>query len=439
MHRNRGRRLLSALAGSTPAFTPSPTLTVNRPSYGRRLLSALAGSTPAFSVAAPDEYRSGRTGYVRAHLRLNTTEAHVHNLSSPLDSARDEGPSNQPGTEVSSGRVSGSAAITPNIIGSEGLPGGLPLPEGVDIDAMLKTLVVVRDVLADHARREKDLDVTGVSHTIELLSGPRPDFVRAALHWDWAWQNMPQPLRLATIEVGRLLNLVAEWRTPGWAARDRGVDLVVLAAGIVVGDDPRRPWTPEMKSASLPLFRILTHRYPGADLKVASLSPGTYGQKLVAQLADAGAAEDRKLVEAALKVLAAARNAQRQWDLKRDLDRQLLIHTDGGPDTAAQLLDWLSHSGGLRGRARLQGDPARAGETQTPSVLVALALRSGATMRVVPVLAQSLTSWLASQRSDVAVTITVGGSSLTLTNGDVNAADVRRSLHKLVSKVEATQ
>ena len=45
-----GRRLLSALAGSTPAFTSPPVR--NRRSLGRRLLSALAGSTAAFTPQA---------------------------------------------------------------------------------------------------------------------------------------------------------------------------------------------------------------------------------------------------------------------------------------------------------------------------------------------------------------------------------------------------
>ncbi len=437
MHRNRGRRLLSALAGSSPAFTPGPTLAVTRPGYGRRLLSALAGSSPAFTAAAPDEYRSRRAGYVSAHLRLNTAKARARSLSSSLDSVRGEGPSNQSETEAVRGHTLGSSVVAPHTLGSGHLHGDMPSPEGVDIDAMLKTLVVVRDVLADHAGQEQDVDLAGVSYVIDTLSGPEPDFRAAAVHWDWAWQNMPQPLRLATIEVGRLLNLVAEWWTPGWMPRDRRVDLVVLAAGIVVGDDPRRPWTPEMKVASLPLFRILTHRYPGVDLKVASLSPGSYGQKLVAQLTDAGAAEDHELTEAALKVLAAARNAQRHWDLKRDLDRQLLIRTEGGPDTATQLLAWLRRDQVLRGRAYLQDNPAREGETHAVSEWVALTFGAGAAGRVIPELAQSLTTWLTHQRPTVAITLILGGNSFTLTSGRVNAADVRRHIQKLADQIDA--
>lgn len=60
-----GRRLLSALAGSTPAFSSRPVVhpaesrpSGQEPGSGRRLLSALAGSTPAFSPLLADEPQS---------------------------------------------------------------------------------------------------------------------------------------------------------------------------------------------------------------------------------------------------------------------------------------------------------------------------------------------------------------------------------------------
>lgn len=45
-----GRRLLAALAGSTTAFTRTPS--AESPSLGRRFLSALAGTTDAFTPGA---------------------------------------------------------------------------------------------------------------------------------------------------------------------------------------------------------------------------------------------------------------------------------------------------------------------------------------------------------------------------------------------------
>jgi hypothetical protein len=57
-----GRRLLSALAGSTPAFMPTARSGYRR-STSRHLLSALAGSTPAFtSQTQPDAFISRRSG-----------------------------------------------------------------------------------------------------------------------------------------------------------------------------------------------------------------------------------------------------------------------------------------------------------------------------------------------------------------------------------------
>ncbi|WP_019927514.1 effector-associated constant component EACC1 [Nocardia sp. BMG111209] len=54
--RRLGRRLLSGLAGSTPAFAQLPA--PEQRTVSRRLLSALAGSTPAFTSAPIDEFRS---------------------------------------------------------------------------------------------------------------------------------------------------------------------------------------------------------------------------------------------------------------------------------------------------------------------------------------------------------------------------------------------
>jgi hypothetical protein len=62
---NLGRRLLSALAGTTPAFTPAAT-TQGR-TRRRRLLAALAGTTPAFAPGADtDQYTSQSSAQPRA-------------------------------------------------------------------------------------------------------------------------------------------------------------------------------------------------------------------------------------------------------------------------------------------------------------------------------------------------------------------------------------
>ncbi|WP_327149742.1 effector-associated constant component EACC1 [Nocardia sp. NBC_01329] len=119
-------------------------------------------------------------------------------------------------------------------------------------------------------------------------------------------------------------------------------------------------------------------------------------------------------------------------------DGQLLIHTDGGPDTAAQLLDWLYDDDSLRGRARFQGTPGREGEMGAVSEVVTIALGSGATVGIVTALARSLTTWLTHRRSDVTVTVTrADGSSVEFNGSRVDATDVLRGIRDLTGPADA--
>ncbi|MFI9386369.1 hypothetical protein [Kutzneria sp. NPDC052558] len=78
-----GRRLLSALSGSTPAFT---TRTITEAvTFGRRLIAALAGSTPAFTPGTDTDEHNSRPTTTQADddlldqwIRLHTGRQHIH-------------------------------------------------------------------------------------------------------------------------------------------------------------------------------------------------------------------------------------------------------------------------------------------------------------------------------------------------------------------------
>ncbi|MBF6331941.1 hypothetical protein [Nocardia transvalensis] len=77
-HKAFGRRLLAALAGSTPAFTEP----ARHPRTGRRrLLSALAGTSPAFVHEANDEYRTRASESTGATGPLTVTETSDRNYA----------------------------------------------------------------------------------------------------------------------------------------------------------------------------------------------------------------------------------------------------------------------------------------------------------------------------------------------------------------------
>ncbi|WP_063036295.1 effector-associated constant component EACC1 [Nocardia grenadensis] len=123
-----------------------------------------------------------------------------------------------------------------------------------------------------------------------------------------------------------------------------------------------------------------------------------------------------------------------------NLDGQLLIHTEGGPDAAVQLLDWLYDDDGLRGRARLQENPVREGEMGVVTDVVTIALGSGATVGIATALARSLTTWLTHRRSDVTITVTrAGGNSVKFNGKWVNATDVLRQIQDLAGPTDTPQ
>lgn len=119
---------------------------------------------------------------------------------------------------------------------------------------------------------------------------------------------------------------------------------------------------------------------------------------------------------------------------------QFLIHTDGGPDSAVQLLDWLRGEDGLRGRARLQNNPLREGDMGAMSEIVTIALGSGATVGIVTALARSLSTWLTHRRSDITITVTrPGGESVKFTGKRVDTADVLRRIQDLANPAGPSQ
>ncbi|SUE28943.1 Uncharacterised protein [Nocardia farcinica] len=120
-------------------------------------------------------------------------------------------------------------------------------------------------------------------------------------------------------------------------------------------------------------------------------------------------------------------------------DGQLLIHTNGGPDTAAQLLDWMRDDDGLRGRVRLQDRPIREGDMGAISDTVTVALGSGVTVGVVTALARSLTTWLTHRRSDITVTVTrSNGDTIEFTGDRVDSDEVLRQIRNLVAPADGT-
>lgn len=116
--------------------------------------------------------------------------------------------------------------------------------------------------------------------------------------------------------------------------------------------------------------------------------------------------------------------------------QQLLIHTDGGPEAAEQLLDWLREEDTLRGLVRLAQTPIREGDLGGIAETLTVVLGSGVS---VTALARSLTTWLTHRRSDLNLTITRGDVSVKIDGKRLDAGAVWRQIQELTGPAEPHQ
>ncbi|MEV0712870.1 effector-associated constant component EACC1 [Nocardia aurea] len=115
---------------------------------------------------------------------------------------------------------------------------------------------------------------------------------------------------------------------------------------------------------------------------------------------------------------------------------QLHIHTDGGPEAAEQLLDWLRDEDALRGLVRLVPAPIREGDLGGVAEILTIALTGGAT---VTALARTLTVWLTHRRSDMNITVTRGDVSVKITGKRVDSDTVLRQIQELTRPIDPLQ
>ncbi|WP_157978280.1 MULTISPECIES: effector-associated constant component EACC1 [Nocardia] len=119
-----------------------------------------------------------------------------------------------------------------------------------------------------------------------------------------------------------------------------------------------------------------------------------------------------------------------------NLDEQVQIHTDGGPEAAEQLMDWLRDEDALRGLVRLTRAPIREGDLGGVAEILTVVVTGGAT---VTALARTLTTWLTHRRSDLNLTITRGEVSVKIDGKRLDAKTVLRQIQELTGPATPPQ
>ncbi|MGW4371782.1 effector-associated constant component EACC1 [Nocardia takedensis] len=114
-----------------------------------------------------------------------------------------------------------------------------------------------------------------------------------------------------------------------------------------------------------------------------------------------------------------------------NINGQLQIHTDGGPDAAEQLLAWLRDEDGLRGAVRMNSEPIKEGDLGSIPEVLTIAVTGGAT---VTALARTLTVWLTHRRSEITVTVSDGDRQVKLTGKRLDPDMVMRRIQELLNR-----
>ncbi|MBY8863890.1 hypothetical protein K7711_46025 [Nocardia sp. CA2R105] len=119
-----------------------------------------------------------------------------------------------------------------------------------------------------------------------------------------------------------------------------------------------------------------------------------------------------------------------------DHQGQLMIRTDGSADELFGLLEWFNDDDELRGRVDMPTTPIRPGQMGdlADALVVALGARG-----IAPALIQSLSTWFTHRRSDIAVTLTLDHTELTLDAKRVKTPEITQALQTLLDQANKPQ
>lgn len=114
----------------------------------------------------------------------------------------------------------------------------------------------------------------------------------------------------------------------------------------------------------------------------------------------------------------------------------LTIHTDGSADDLFGLLEWFTEDDELRGRVSMPTTPIRPGRMGDLAEVLVVALGA---QGVATALVQSLTAWLAHRRSDIAVTLTLDHTQITVDAKRVKTPEIARALQAMLAHADKIQ
>ncbi|WP_225728624.1 MULTISPECIES: hypothetical protein [unclassified Nocardia] len=115
---------------------------------------------------------------------------------------------------------------------------------------------------------------------------------------------------------------------------------------------------------------------------------------------------------------------------------ELTIRTDGNADELFGLLEWFNADDELRGRVSMPRKPIRPGQMGDLAEVLVVALGARG---IGSALAQSLTAWFAHRRSDIAVTLTLDHTELTLDAKRVKTPEITQALQTLLDQSNKPQ
>ncbi|MBF6184869.1 MULTISPECIES: effector-associated constant component EACC1 [Nocardia] len=115
---------------------------------------------------------------------------------------------------------------------------------------------------------------------------------------------------------------------------------------------------------------------------------------------------------------------------------QLIIRTDGSADELFGLLEWFNDDDELRGRVSMPTTPIRPGQMGDLAEVLVVAL---GVQGIVSALIQSLTTWFTHRRSDIAVTLTLDHTELTLDAKRVKTPEITQALQTLLDQANKPQ
>lgn len=114
-----------------------------------------------------------------------------------------------------------------------------------------------------------------------------------------------------------------------------------------------------------------------------------------------------------------------------DQQGQLTIRTDGSADELFRLLEWFNDDDALRGRVSVPAAQIRPGQMGDLTEVLVVALGAGG---IASTLVQSLTAWFTHRRSDIAVTLTVDHTELTVDAKRVTMPEVAQALQTMLDQ-----